>query len=417
MPLDEFGAVDMDFIGNMAGICLNSCYIQNLPLVSMLRCCFYFVEHEHIVEHEPVVVNHRRKEITEEMRKQVYQTLLARSNNGKLHKKDTQIVAEQFNLHVRSVRRVWSRGKIQLANSVPVVVSSLKKGRVGRKATPVDLEALRNIPLKERMSLEDVCAKLSISKWKLIRYLKQGLIRRHSSSIKPFLTPANKKTRLKFCMDMIKRGLNGDAMFRDFFDVIFIDEKWFFLYQKSENVYLLPEEDDPHRTCKNKNYIPRLMFLTVVARPRFRDGECIFDGKIGCFPLVTYEPAIRGNQATGRVRGEMVMKPIQSITRDVIRQFMINQVLPAIRAKWPQEDVRNPIYICQDNAPSHVKVDDPVFCEDAREHGFDIRIMCQPPNSPDFNVLDLGFFRAIQTIQYKKNARTIEQLVPTVQEV
>jgi hypothetical protein len=68
--------------------------------------------------------------MTDDMRKQVYQALLARSNNGKLHKKDTQIVAEQFNLHVRSVRRVWSRGKIQLANSVSVVVASLKRGEL-----------------------------------------------------------------------------------------------------------------------------------------------------------------------------------------------------------------------------------------------------------------------------------------------
>jgi hypothetical protein len=202
-----------------------------------------------------------------------------------------------------------------------------------------------------------------------------------------------------------------------FFDFVVIDEKWFYLSQKSEKYYLLPEEDDPHRTCKNKNYFPRLMFLAVCARPRFRDGQCIFDGKIGCFPLVNYEPAIRGNAIIGRVRGDMVMKPIQSITRDVIREFMINKVLPAIRAKWPREDVRNPIYIQQDNAPSHLKLDDPLFCEAAKQDGFDIRIICQPPNSPDFNILDLGFFRAIQTIQYKKNARTIQELVPAVQEV
>jgi hypothetical protein len=96
------------------------------------------------------------------------------------------------------------------------------------------------------------------------------------------------------------------------------------------------------------------MFLCVYARPRFRDGECIFHGKISCFPLVTYERAQRGNVATGRVRGDMVMKPIQNITRDVIRGFMINQVLRAISAKWPREDVNNPIYIQQDNTSSKV---------------------------------------------------------------
>jgi hypothetical protein len=125
---------------------------------------------------------------------------------------------------------------------------------------------------------------------------------------------------------MIKRDLLADPRFKDLFDFMFIDEKWFYLSQKSEKYYLLPEEDDPHRTCKNNNYIPGLMFLCVCARLRFRDGNCIFDGRVGCFPLVTYEPAIRGNQRNGCVRGDMVMKPITSITRDVIRDFVINKV-------------------------------------------------------------------------------------------
>jgi hypothetical protein len=51
---------------------------------------------------------------------------------------------------------------------------------------------------------------------------------------------------------------------------------------------------------------------------------------------------------------------------------MINKVLPAIRAKWLREDVHIPIYIQQDNAPTHLKVDDPQFCECAKQLGFDI---------------------------------------------
>ena len=127
---------------------------------------------EALVE-EQVEEPHRRKEMSEELRKQVYQALLAWSKNEKLGKKDTKIVADQFDVHIRSVQCLWKRGKIQLANSVPVVVCSLKKGRVGRKAISVDLEALRNIPLKERMTIEDVCAKLNMSKWKIQKYLKK----------------------------------------------------------------------------------------------------------------------------------------------------------------------------------------------------------------------------------------------------
>jgi hypothetical protein len=123
----------------------------------------FFVEIEHVVEAN-VEVNQQRKEMSEDLRKQVYQALLARSKNKKLGKKDTQIVVDQFGLHIRSVQRLWKRGKIQPANFVPVVVSSLKKDRPSHKAIPVDLEVLRNIPLKERMTIEDVCNKLGMSK-------------------------------------------------------------------------------------------------------------------------------------------------------------------------------------------------------------------------------------------------------------
>ena len=55
---------------------------------------------------EQVQQSHRRKEMSEHLRKQVYQALLARSNNGKLGKNDTAAVAEQFGLNIRSVQRV-----------------------------------------------------------------------------------------------------------------------------------------------------------------------------------------------------------------------------------------------------------------------------------------------------------------------
>ena len=161
-----------------------------------------------------------------------------RSKNGKLGKKDTTIVASQFGVKIRSVQRIWKQGKNQLAQNIPVVVANLKKGRCGPKAIPIDWEQLRNIPHKQRMTIEDVSSRLGVSKAKIQRALKKGLIRRHSSSVKPYLTDANKKTRLKWCIDMIDQGLVDDPKFKDLFDFVFIDEKWFYLTQKSERYYL-----------------------------------------------------------------------------------------------------------------------------------------------------------------------------------
>jgi hypothetical protein len=73
--------------------------------------------------------------------------------------------------------------------------------------------------------------------------------------------------------------------------------------------------------------------------------------------------------------------------------------------------------IQQDNTPTHWKVDDTQFCECAKQHGFDIRLIMQPTNSSYFNVLDLGFFGAIQTIQYKKNAKTLKDFILATHQV
>lgn len=43
--------------------------------------------------------------------------------------------------------------------------------------------------------------------------------------------------------------------------------------------------------------------------------------------------------------------------------------------------------------------------------GWEMKIKCQPPNSPDMNVLDLGFFAAIQGMQQKIRSNSIEELI------
>ena len=93
---------------------------------------------------------------------------------------------------------------------------------------------------------------------------------------------------------------------------------------------------------------------------------------------------------------------------------MIQKLLPSIKEKWPREDSKNSIFIQQDNARTHVPCDDEEFCRAATQDGFGIRLMYQPPNSPDINVLDLGFFSAIQSLHYKKCLKTTDELVSSV---
>ena len=86
-------------------------------------------------------------------------------------------------------------------------------------------------------------------------------------------------------------SLPHDAMLPGFFDHVFIDKRCY---------------------CITRKNTQDVLILTAIARSRFdSDGRCTFDGKIGCFPLVTYEVAKRSN--ANRPAGMIEMKPITFI--------------------------------------------------------------------------------------------------------
>ncbi|XP_019097494.1 PREDICTED: uncharacterized protein LOC109131248 [Camelina sativa] len=261
-----------------------------------------------------------------------------------------------------------------------------------------------------------MAAYLKMSHTTLARYVKEGLIRRHSNAIKPRLRESNMRARLEFCVSMLdSRFMPNHPKFVDMYNVVHIDEKWFYMTKPKETYYLLPTEEEPYRTCQSKNYIGKVMFLAAMARPRFDgEGNEVFSGKIGVFPFVTMQPAKR--RSRNREAGTLELKPMTSIKREDIKEFLLGKVLPKIRERWPQEDFGKPIFIQQDNARTHVDPRDEDFRAAGSRYGFDIRLMCQPPNSPDLNILDLGFFNAIQTLQHVVSPKTTEELVVAVQQ-
>ena len=102
-------------------------------------------------------------------------------------------------------------------------------------------------------------------------------------------------------------------------------------------------------------------------------------------------------RSDNRPKGTIETKSIK-VNRKVMREFLIEKVLPAIQAVWPEGDAGQTIYIQQDNAKPHILPDDQEFLEAVAKTGLDIRIIQQPPNSPHFNVLDLGFFNSLQSL-------------------
>ncbi|XP_028193314.1 uncharacterized protein LOC114378929 [Glycine soja] len=371
--------------------------------------------HENIQEEQPqnndeeqLQMQRKVKMLSNEERITIYQLLLQKSVDGKLPQGVKESVASSFSVCRKTIDRIWKRAKESETHDV----SHKKTKNSGRKRVEIDLSQLREIPLSQRTTVRTLAVAMKTNTSAMYRLIQSGAIKRHLSAIKPQLTEEGKRLRLEFCLSMLE-GIPHDPMFQSMYNIIHIDEKWFYMTKKSERYYLLPDEDKPHRSCKSKNFVPKVMFLTAVARPRFDSEKNVtFSGKIGIFPFVTQEPAKR--TSVNRVAGTMETKAITSINRDLIRSVFIEKVLPATKEVWPRDELGSTIFIQQDNARTHINPDDPEFVQAATQDGFDIRLMCQPPNSPDFNVLDLGFFSAIQSLHYKEAPKTIDELVNAV---
>ncbi|KAK9665958.1 hypothetical protein RND81_14G149200 [Saponaria officinalis] len=230
--------------------------------------------------------------------------------------------------------------------------------------------------------------------------------------MKPQLTEGNKIARVQWVLDRIRNLSSGQNLeFEENYNVVHIDEKWFYVSRVSQKFYLLPNEKEPHRSCTSKTHMTKIMFMGASARPRISNGVVNFDGKIGIFPFSCIVPAKKTSK--NRRKGTLETRPIARITKAVIKTCLIEKILPAIKDKWPDGRGQT-IYIQQDNARPHISPNDPDFIRAATADGWDIQLIFQPPNSPDLNILDLGHFRSIQTIQHEKEPRSVVQLVDAV---
>ena len=111
------------------------------------------------------------------------------------------------------------------------------------------------------------------------------------------------------------------------------------------------------------------------------------------------------------------MWKIKIVVKEVYRDLLIMKLIPAIMEKWPTSD-RNSrkIFILEDGAKNHICEDDKFFNDALEENGVNAELYTQSANSPDVNLLDLGFFRAIQSFN-DAVPRNKEELIKAVSDV
>ena len=117
---------------------------------------------------------------------------------GDFEKDDKKNLANFFEVNVRTIQRIWQLAMKQIADGLPVDVSSKKKGRCRRKPIDIDLSKIPTIPLNRRSTIRSLVWQLGCNPTTLFRNFEMQLIRRHSNARSPTLTEKHKEKGLNF---------------------------------------------------------------------------------------------------------------------------------------------------------------------------------------------------------------------------
>ena len=154
------------------------------------------------------------------------------------------------------------------------------------------------------------------------------------------------------------------------------------------------------------------MFLCAIAHSRFNSsGNSWWDGKLGIWPIADWE--LTKHKSKKRLKGTLVWKK-KAVTKEVYQELLISKLLLAIMEKWPWTDsLSRKIFIQQDSAKSHICEDNNEFNDALAEQDINAKLYTQAANSPYVNLLNLGFFQAIQSFNdaMPKNEEELIQAV------
>ncbi|KAK9675479.1 hypothetical protein RND81_11G009700 [Saponaria officinalis] len=311
--------------------------------------------------------------MTEERGVEVATYLLEKSRYRKLSHGVIKEAAARYNVKDRSISNIWRHAKKQRLVGEALDVKSRRIDNKNRKTIQPNIEHIKSLDYSLSDTIERLAQNSGVSVGTVHSWVKNGLLKPHSSPLHPKLSDLHMNQRLLFSLKslVVKPQLEGffdlndlpvtEIMFTEMSNTIHMDEKWFYITQDNQKVYIVDGEELPYRSCQLKRYITKVMFMCAVSRPIYdADEELLFDGKIGMFPFTKQQPTARSSR--NRPRGTLETKPIKSISKEVIRRCVIEQ----------------------------------------------------PPNSPDLNCNDLGYFRALQSLQSKKAAKTVDELVNEV---
>ena len=168
----------------------------------------------------------RSKNLTDLERTGIMCTLLQSAGaNMKVSRTDFESVALTYACSVKSMMRVWKRGRDTMAHSSDLLdVRSKIKIKKGKKM--IDSYAVHKkmeaTPYRKRYTLRSLAYVTGVSASTLCRIQQRNDIMATTNAIKPLLTEENKRARIAFIVRFVDES---KLLYYPMFDVIHLDEK------------------------------------------------------------------------------------------------------------------------------------------------------------------------------------------------
>lgn len=334
---------------------------------------------------------------------------------AKLANGDLDLLSYQLNVGKKTISRIVSeyRKLARIHGRMNVNLSPKKVGRVGRKSTmtPADKRKLHraNTLTKGNASLRTLANRTGLGLSKVFREMKKSMVTYETKWIKPKLSDDHRKARIKHITDL--KDMEKTWEFKEQKNVIVVDEAWFYLCKDRTFARVYPGEEPPASVkVQHKKHVPKIMFLTALARPDPAHG---FDGKIGIWRVQETVVCQRGNRY--HRAGEEYLRDC-NMDAELYRHFM-KEIFAAIKVKMPWLQGRE-VIVQQDGASPHTgngNVD--YFNRYFQRDGWNFKVITQPAQSPDLNINDLAFFRSLKCrVEQLKNDRlTLDSLYQAIQ--
>ena len=361
----------------------------------------------------------KTKELTKNQRLGIYWAICIDYNNGKLHHGFINKTAEKLGVSWNTICVIWRSIRTEIVNGVfppsnVVLKNNFLRGRKPKFPKELLREHAKTLPLCLRANMKILAAQFPMYSYSGIRHLckdkRDPLLIKRTCRMVPVLSQENRQARLDYCLSFVRNDQHFDSLY----DCIWIDEKKFQVHPSVIAAYLAPDKRPTFLPTLKKNHLVTVTFLAAVARPRRNaGGQYDFNGLIGIWPFVATVPAQRSSR--NRPRGTPETKDIK-IDIATFEDFYVEKLLPAVQACCPDIMKQEFIYIQMDNAPVHK-----VSVETQRVHEFykgepalfPVPV-CQPPNSPDLNILDLGVFRTLQCLVSVVHCRNMDEVIVQV---